>query len=491
MAVHSIRRQVVEAELEGTEADGMAVQSRLAALCADTLPPVIDRVLAEAAPSQGDLSIERLEIDLGSISFADLERELPRALEHALATYFRQQLASPSRPGAASVDSARWRSAGEGLEDALRHFLATGQLPWSFRLPRGVSFEEILISGWGSGALEPEPSALARMLVTETARQRAVRQFSGAFLERILARLSFPAVNAVKACLAALASDRAVEERNIAVIRRALWEAAFASALGGQPISAPGLVREAWGRLSPRFDDPRVLAGVLDRAWPGIIAEPGKPSIDPPPQGPSRPYPSDPGTVSRATSAPPRMPGDPWRAGPEDARFDDVAGDGIFINNAGLVLLHPFLPRFFEVVGVASDDELLQPERAVCLLHFLATGQAVAPEYELALPKAFCNIPLDQPVESAVDLTPFEMEEAIGLLEAAIRHWDVLRDTSPDGLRGSFLLRTGKLTLDDDSGDFVLHVEAQSFDLLLDYLPWAISMFRLPWMSRILQVRWR
>ena len=128
-------------------------------------------------------------------------------------------------------------------------------------------------------------------------------------------------------------------------------------------------------------------------------------------------------------------------------------------------------------------------ERALCLLHFLATGQSVAPEYELVLPKILCDMPLPTPVDCCIELSDAEKEEATALLEAVIRHWEVLRNTSPDGLRGTFLIRSGKVSLRDD-GDWLLQVETKSFDMLMDALPWGISIVKLPWMRRTLWVEW-
>ena len=152
-------------------------------------------------------------------------------------------------------------------------------------------------------------------------------------------------------------------------------------------------------------------------------------------------------------------------------------------------MLHPFLPRLFEAVGIANDGKLLQPERALCLMHFLATGQRFAPEYDLLLPKLLCNVPPETAVEARIELTAAEEEEAAALLAAVIRHWDALGDTSVDGLRGTFLVRTGKLSR--RGGDDVLQVEARSFDILLDRLPWGIGMIQLPWMEKLLWVEWR
>lgn len=171
----------------------------------------------------------------------------------------------------------------------------------------------------------------------------------------------------------------------------------------------------------------------------------------------------------------------------ERARIDLT--EGAYVDCAGVILLHPFLPRFFEALGIADDDQIVQPERALCLLHFLASGESVAPEPALLLPKLLCNVPVEAAVESEVDLTAGETDEAMALLQAVIGHWDALRNTTPDGLRGTFLTRPGKVSQRSD-GDYLLQVESQSFDILLERLPWGIGVVRLPWMERMLWVEW-
>jgi hypothetical protein len=190
---------------------------------------------------------------------------------------------------------------------------------------------------------------------------------------------------------------------------------------------------------------------------------------------------------SKAGSAAPPTPAP--RAGPGEPEFQLDLEEGVHVGCAGAVLLHPFLPQLFETVGIAKDDKLLQPDRALGLLHFLATGQRVAPEYDLLLAKLLCGVPLDAPVRSRIELTAAEQQEAEALLAAVVRHWDALGDTSIDGLRGSFLVRPGKLSY--RGGEQVLQVEEQSFDILLDRLPWGIGTIQLPWMERILWVEWR
>jgi hypothetical protein len=59
---------------------------------------------------------------------------------------------------------------------------------------------------------------------------------------------------------------------------------------------------------------------------------------------------------------------------------------------------------------------------------------------------------------------------------------------SIDGFRGSFLLRKGQLGARD--GDWLLRVERETHDIVLDRFPWSARIVRLPWMQAILHVEW-
>jgi hypothetical protein len=159
---------------------------------------------------------------------------------------------------------------------------------------------------------------------------------------------------------------------------------------------------------------------------------------------------------------------------------------------AGLVLLHPFLNMFFETVGLTENRRFKDDwsrRKAAALLYYLATGDVDAPEYELVLPKLLCAIPLHEPIDRDIELSEEDKFEADDMLKAAIDNWGALGSTSPDGLRGNFLVRDGKLTRTDTG--WRLQVEAQSFDILLDRLPWGIHMVKLPWMEDMVLVEWR
>jgi len=170
----------------------------------------------------------------------------------------------------------------------------------------------------------------------------------------------------------------------------------------------------------------------------------------------------------------------------------DVEEEGIFVANAGLVLLHPFLNSLFTRLGLLSGGKFPdrnRHQRALYLLHYLAMGTTEAAEHELVVAKVLCSWSLEEPVDAAMDIPEEEIREADDLLLAAIQQWEMLKDASPAALREGFLQRNGKLVA--RNGSLYLRVETSSIDLLLDYLPWSLSMIYLPWMKDILRVEWR
>ena len=165
--------------------------------------------------------------------------------------------------------------------------------------------------------------------------------------------------------------------------------------------------------------------------------------------------------------------------------------EGVFINNAGLVLMHPFFKTFFINLKLANNEGQLIPskiESAIHLLHYLATKKEQPFESELVLEKFLCGVPVGRTISRFVTLSDEQKRMAEEVLQAAISHWTALKNTSPDGLRTAFLQREGKLTNDNDTGRIV--VERKTQDILLDKIPWNVHLIKLPWRKRILFVDW-
>ena len=76
----TIRREIVDVEVHGTESDGAALQRRLPGVCADVLAPALDAAFARVDPGDVVLVIERLAIDLPGIVLDRLDRQGRRRL---------------------------------------------------------------------------------------------------------------------------------------------------------------------------------------------------------------------------------------------------------------------------------------------------------------------------------------------------------------------------------------------------------------------------
>ncbi|RAJ06519.1 hypothetical protein LX64_01646 [Chitinophaga skermanii] len=165
--------------------------------------------------------------------------------------------------------------------------------------------------------------------------------------------------------------------------------------------------------------------------------------------------------------------------------------DTYFINNAGLILLHPFIPHLFDHLGWKDEkgfvNETLQ-SKAAQLLGYLASGQTGCHEQDLLLPKILCGFTPAQPMQREIEFTNEELQLADELLDAAIGHWKGVGSMSRDGLRANFLMREGKLVY--RKGDWELTVTAQVYDMLLNRLPWSFSLVGYSWMESLVKTTW-
>ncbi|GFO54785.1 hypothetical protein GMSM_17920 [Geomonas sp. Red276] len=480
MTSHLIRHQRLEVEFDGTEEEGLVLQRTLQDLCWDSLNPAIERLLDRLVPPHLDVTVDRLEISTPPLSLAVLEHELIRSVTEALEKFLIHQ--SRMAEDEIYLETTRQRSRHEALVEAFLYFLVNGTLPWWFQLPEGKTLEQAVLDLWHQPGDEdlphPAPAMVLNALYSSNARGRLVRQFSPCFLDTLLSLVSPQTQRNLWEVMETV--EKAGGAAEAAMVRRRLWIVGFAAASAGLQLTVEELAREALTAHPPRRGG-YAMARALNKRWPEAKA---------PSRTRRREVREE--DVELATSRAP----DDWRRSQrylesrDDEQFDVELREGIYVENAGIVLLHPFLPSLFRALDVATDGTLLHPERALSLMHFLVTGEASAFEYELFLFKLLCGLDdLSEPVE-AYELSEKEREEGEKVLQAAIGHWAALRNTSPDALRGAFLLRPGKVTQLPD-GDWLLRVQSEACDVMLDELPWTISAVRLPWMERMLWVEWR
>jgi len=176
---------------------------------------------------------------------------------------------------------------------------------------------------------------------------------------------------------------------------------------------------------------------------------------------------------------------------PEPKPLKKPAPETIYVTNAGLVLVHPFLSFAFQHLQYTKAGQFVDQDaqfRAVHFLQYLAKGQEQAPEHELVLNKVLCNLPLEEPIPLDIVLTDQEKELSISLIKAVIQQWDKMKNSSVEGFQGAFLQREGALHETEES--WYLRVEQRGYDVIMQTLPWGLGMIKTSWMTKMLNTEW-
>ncbi|MGL4632442.1 MAG: contractile injection system tape measure protein [Leadbetterella sp.] len=155
---------------------------------------------------------------------------------------------------------------------------------------------------------------------------------------------------------------------------------------------------------------------------------------------------------------------------------EEIEGDKIYVDHAGIMLIASWLPQLFEQLGyiekgLFKDNQTVY--RAIYLVHFLATGEKSTEEHSLSLEKLLCGIPIQESIPRDISLSEYELSQANELLDAAVAHWSVLKTV--DGLRDGFFIREGILY--DRDGHWELRIEQKSHDIVFEHRSpnWTLS----------------
>ncbi|MDW5531904.1 MULTISPECIES: contractile injection system tape measure protein [Azospirillum] len=193
---------------------------------------------------------------------------------------------------------------------------------------------------------------------------------------------------------------------------------------------------------------------------------------------------------------PPRRPPPPAPRRGSDRAGDSGVGETLYVGNAGLILFNPFLPHFFERLGVLTHGGDGAPaivgtdaaSRAVHLLQYLVDEHCDRPEPQLVLNKLLCGVVASAPVLRAIEPTEAERSVCDEMLRAVIGNWTIIRNTSPAGLRETFLQREGRLQRGNDR--WTLEIQRKTVDILTDQVPWNRSVVYHRWMAAPIHVTW-
>ncbi|RZS92505.1 contractile injection system tape measure protein [Aquimarina brevivitae] len=190
----------------------------------------------------------------------------------------------------------------------------------------------------------------------------------------------------------------------------------------------------------------------------------------------------------KVNSAPQNKVVDTFRTSSEDFKFSLIDQEH-YIDNAGLILTHPFLAQLLLNCNLINDqNEIIDKEKAVHLLHYVATGKQQQPENLMVFEKFLCNLPINQPINRFVVLEDKVKYQVEDMLKSLLSHWSVLKNSSIELLQNEFLQRPGKLKVDQDRPQII--IERKTQDILLDKISWNISIIKLKWKDKLLFVDW-
>lgn len=529
---HLIGRQILELRLSGAQ-EVPALQENLSKHYWQRISPAIERLFDRLAPPDELLSLDRLEINLGRLTGQELLSDL--FIEKLLA-----QLEAAIAEALHRSPANAWRQPLRiGRYDRWLYFLERGALPSASGAPeseetwRRQIFDTLALDAVAverlSRLLHTHPQALERLLLQYDT--GFLQQIAGLFtghkqeqlastireLATFFAELLGALHSAVRRNKRTTSSDqfawaaatiKALLRQIPALQTQTAWQADFRAWLLQYGASLATLPRarqqrqleiDCW-RIAlteaiihrRKTDVAGLMTCILQhqamRHWQPILQQLW--------QG-ERPRPAIAAQLIEAlTTMPAAQPEPPETTASKrnEPLKSPQAGEepqSYYLLSAGVVLLHPYLSRLFKqlelTTGAVFRDESSR-QQAVFLLHYLATGETQAPEYQLVLPKFLCGMPLELPLDYALVLSQEAMAEADALLQAVIDNWGVLGKTSPDGLRQGFLQRAGKL--EQQASGWHLRVERHTLDILLDRLPWNLSIVKLPWMPELLRVVW-
>jgi hypothetical protein len=178
----------------------------------------------------------------------------------------------------------------------------------------------------------------------------------------------------------------------------------------------------------------------------------------------------------------------------EKETSDDSIGpkDSVIVKNAGLVILWPFLFRLFDKCGLLMDKKFkddISLQKGIIMTQYLVTGSIEINEDELVLNKILCGVPTKSVVDITIKLEEIELDICNSLLKGVLQNWKKLNSSSVETLRKTFLIREGILI--PNELDYDLSVVKETFDMLIDTIPWNITMIQTVFMKNRINVDWK
>ena len=171
----------------------------------------------------------------------------------------------------------------------------------------------------------------------------------------------------------------------------------------------------------------------------------------------------------------------------------EIPLQGLLIENAGLVILAPYLPKLFAGLSLTTPEGQFISKKAaykaVMILHKLSGGRSGKTVNNFPLNKLLAGLRFDESIPVTTRLSPKEILEIKDLLNSVLTNWGALKSSSVRALQLNFFRRKGKLCENTDHHSLI--VERKDFDLLIESMPWSFKLIRYPWFNTyFIEVLW-
>lgn len=473
---HVIKKQIISLRVDES-LDSFRIQQQISDYFWRDMLPLLEKEFDKISAEEELISLDRVEIDLGVI----LEDEVNTMVWNTnVIDLLRKEIAQQESAQlmAANESGLRCSLSGNSFQ-AWFFYMQQGYLPWNVMAVDEPWYEQVL----EELAANYNSINLLRKAVNtnEVLFLRIIRQHPLSFLIRLVEALTAEKQSALfedlRGVYAQLSKPSAVESKASGLRkseqRTVALQALYENTLKEILISASPMN----GRLSAITP---VIRQQLKQALKAENEAHDEPSVALNQAAETQPVSALNHTGERVFSA------------GTDAFMKQLRDDGTYVGGVGLVLVHPFIPALFNLVGFSDNKQFINlkaQERAVYLLHYVTTGQTKAEEYDLLIPKMLCAFDMSLAINKQVKLLKRELKEADHMLKAAIASWGILKKTSPEGLREGFLRRKGKIYVRNER--IHLLVEKSGIDVLLDQLPWTLSIIKYPWLKDFIKIEWR
>ena len=469
---HIIQRQILELKIDDARMHH-ELSEQLANIFRQKLLPELE-LLFEGLAGKKHIRIEKLEVELPVLKLSDWQFHLPDVFLKAITAELYNQL-EQSYTGNLTEEkttSTHQKTPQQSIIEVFEFFLQHGLYPWWYEA-KPLVFLEQQLRGMERALLK---KSLKGVLKSPQARERFVYQFSPSFFEYSIECLGgdTAAASQIDAWEKLIIHTRFKTPSSFQMqpmLKKALL---YQLAYGATPIDFSLFAANLANDLSKQLSMEKV--DVLLALYKGL------PQLD-----------LEEKTLNQIKEDIKRLFHQDHISVEGKGEATRLEGD-YYIENAGLVLVGPYLPRLFDHLGLLHTDQsfssVKSQQRAVQLLHYFTNNSQDCEEHLLPLNKLICGYPLQYPIERYFEPAKEEKKQLLLLQEAMIEHWSALKNTSPATLQQSFFQRSGKLIQAAESKYWELTVNRETIDVLLDKIPWSFSFIKLPWMSKPIKVHW-